>query len=266
MKKAASTATTAKPVIKYNVHPIAAMFPLLGKKEHADLVASIKAQGVTVPIIMDGDTLIDGRNRMAACEELGIKPPVEAFDKKKHGADVPGYIIAQNINRRHLTEDQRVTLVAKVRAADLSKDAAESKKAGQFGGKKSADAKAGDLFAGKDAKPPEAPKGRASAKLANEANTTVHKAKQALSVVKGGAAAADDVIAGKKKLAAAAKEARKASAPAKAPAKPLSMAENVEKKYRKLLESFAVVDYPAVRKELRKLIDAGDGIKAPAGK
>ena len=245
------TATTAKPVMKYTVHPAANFFPLLGKKEHAELVESIKTHGVTVPIIMDGSVLIDGRNRMNACEELGIKPPVEAFDSKKHGADIPGYIIAQNVSRRHLTEDQRVAIVAKIRAPKLAEESAASKKAAQFAAAKSA-------F--DSAKSPAAPKGRAAPKLAAEAKTTVHKAKQALSVSKGPLAdAMDDVIAGKKKLAAAAAEARAASKPAKQPKPAPTLAENVEKKYRKLMGSFAVVDYPAVRHELRKLLDSGDG-------
>ena len=58
------------------VHPVAALFPMLADDELAELAADIKANGLRLPIVRDkeGKTLIDGRNRLKACEIAGVKP------------------------------------------------------------------------------------------------------------------------------------------------------------------------------------------------
>jgi hypothetical protein len=58
------------------VHPVAALFPMLADDELEELAADIKANGLRFPIIRDkaGKTLIDGRNRLVACEIAGVKP------------------------------------------------------------------------------------------------------------------------------------------------------------------------------------------------
>lgn len=241
MKPKKTDTTTAAPQSAYTVHPAAALFPMLDKASHEALKESIKARGVLVPAIMQGSLLIDGRNRMFACEELGIKCPVEQFDTKKHGDDIAGFIIAQNIERRHLTEDMRVMLVAKVRALAIADEGAENQKAGQFG-------KGGAKGVAK------APKGKTVDKLAKEAKTTQHKAKQAVNVVKNDPGAAEAIIAGKKKLSDASKEAKKKAAAAKPPKAPkpaLPLAQVAVTKFVKWFEkTFAVVDYPEARKAI----------------
>ena len=60
-----------------NVHPFAEIFPLIEGAEFDALVADIKASGVREPIWIwhqDG-SVIDGRNRCRACQQLGITPP-----------------------------------------------------------------------------------------------------------------------------------------------------------------------------------------------
>jgi ParB-like chromosome segregation protein Spo0J len=58
------------------VHPVAALFPMLADDELDELAADIKARGLRFPIIRDkeGKTLIDGRNRLIACENAGVQP------------------------------------------------------------------------------------------------------------------------------------------------------------------------------------------------
>jgi ParB-like chromosome segregation protein Spo0J len=58
------------------VHPVAALFPMLADDELEELAADIKARGLRLPIIRDkeGKTLIDGRNRLVACEKAGVQP------------------------------------------------------------------------------------------------------------------------------------------------------------------------------------------------
>jgi len=94
------------------VHPAAAMFPMMSPDELADLADDIKANGLLQPIVLDADgTLIDGRNRMAACAAAGVTPRFTQLN----GHDPIEYVLASNVMRRHMTQGQRSMVVATVR-------------------------------------------------------------------------------------------------------------------------------------------------------
>lgn len=91
------------------VHPFAARFPMLSDDEIADLAADIKANGLVYPIVLDADgQLIDGRNRLRACEIAGIDPTFTTLN----GHDPVSYIWSTNIARRHLSKGQKTMLAA----------------------------------------------------------------------------------------------------------------------------------------------------------
>lgn len=93
------------------VHPVAALFPMMSDEELDDLAADIKDNGLVHPIVLDGDgVLIDGRNRQAACDRVGVEPRYEMLPE---GADPVTFILSSNINRRHLTKGQRAMALAK---------------------------------------------------------------------------------------------------------------------------------------------------------
>jgi hypothetical protein len=104
----------------YTVHPVAAMFPLLQGELYERFKGNIRANGQIEPIIVQGDVLIDGRNRLRACLDLGIKPLIEEYSPKMDACDRPidvaRYILAKNLERRDLTRDQRVMIAAQVHA------------------------------------------------------------------------------------------------------------------------------------------------------
>jgi hypothetical protein len=93
------------------VHPVADLFPMLSEGELADLAEDIKANGLNFPIVLDakGETLIDGRNRLKACELAGVKPRFERLN----GQDPRAYIISNNVKRRHLNAGQTAILLAR---------------------------------------------------------------------------------------------------------------------------------------------------------
>ena len=233
---------TTKAKQSFGVHPAAAIFPLLEKSDFKDLKADIKANGVRNPVILMGDQILDGRNRFAACEELGIECPTEQYK----GNDPVGMVISQNINRRHLTDDARVALVTKLRAKDFmaeAKDSQKSSKKGQKGGGK----------------------GEVSTRLAKEAGVSEHKGRAAAKVAKHAPEELDEVIGGKKKLAQAAKtasekKAAKDKASGKAPKakKELTLREQVERKWQRFMESFTVQQYREVRSIVRELVATAD--------
>lgn len=93
------------------IHPVAAMFPMLAADELQELADDIKANGQVFPIILDQKgTLIDGRNRLAACKLAGVEPRFELIDD---GRDPVAYILATNVSRRHLSKGQRAMAVAR---------------------------------------------------------------------------------------------------------------------------------------------------------
>jgi hypothetical protein len=88
---------------------------MLPDDELRELAEDIKANGLRHPIVLDEKgVLIDGRNRLAACNLAGVPPRFETLN----GHDPVAYIISANVNRRHLTEGQRA--IAVVRASDFS--------------------------------------------------------------------------------------------------------------------------------------------------
>jgi ParB/RepB/Spo0J family partition protein len=106
------------------VHAAAAIFPMLPEDELADLAADIKANGLIHPIVIDADgALVDGRNRIAACQIAGVEPQFTSLN----GHDPVAYILSANINRRNLTKSQRAMAVAKLLETNNSRqqDAAD---------------------------------------------------------------------------------------------------------------------------------------------
>jgi hypothetical protein len=92
-----------------NIHPLAEAFPMMTDDELADLAADIKENGQIHPIIVDEDgTLVDGRNRLRACEIAGVEPTFAPLN----GHDVAAFIVSTNIARRNLSKGQQAMALA----------------------------------------------------------------------------------------------------------------------------------------------------------
>ena len=97
----------------YKVHPAASFFPLIEGEEFDALVMSIKTVGLMNPIVLKDGMLIDGRNRLRAILELQANHSSIKILTKELEADVKSiseYIFDTNIQRRHLTPDQRAMI------------------------------------------------------------------------------------------------------------------------------------------------------------
>lgn len=86
-----------------NVHPAAAIFPMLEEAALVDLAADIAAHGLRQPIILLDGAVLDGRNRLAACQRANVEPHFVQFD----GGDPYAFTWSLNGARRDLTADQR---------------------------------------------------------------------------------------------------------------------------------------------------------------
>jgi len=230
----------AKPEIicECEIHPAASLFPLLEGTRFQSLVDSIQVHGVQNPIVCSGNVVLDGRNRLRAVEKLRndghqIELPAVQWDCGDKCMTETEWITAQNLDRRHLSEDAYATAQAALNRI-LRKEAKERQKAGQFekgksgnpDGKKQARTKRTEP-AKRDTKAEDA---RSTAgQVAANAGVSLRKAKQAVKLdqaVEAGVIPEEvqkEVIAGKKKLRDAVKQV---------PAKPKSPKKAVKKKHR----------------------------------
>ncbi len=197
----------------YIVHPAAAVFPLIEGDDFNDLCESIRTHGVQHPAVVRGNELLDGRNRMRACEALkaeGWSGSCPVVEWKEQGRNVAEWIWDTNALRRHMDDDGIAMASSAIwpliaRENEARKEAAQFKK-GQSGnpsGKKQVDTKSCPP-AKRDTKS----KHEASTvgQVAAKAGTSEHKARQAIAVQKAiesgelPAETAKDVMSGKKKL------------------------------------------------------------------
>ena len=89
------------------VHPVANMFPLLDTDELDALANDIAEQGQLHPIVIDLDgTLLDGRNRLAACKKAKVAPTFTTYE-----GDPVAYILGANLNRRDMTKGQKAMVL-----------------------------------------------------------------------------------------------------------------------------------------------------------
>jgi ParB-like chromosome segregation protein Spo0J len=95
------------------LRPVAALFPMLADDELDELAVDIKERGL--PIVLDSEGMIlDGRNRLAACEIAGVEPDFITYAD----GDPDGYALAVNINRRHLKASARHLIAEMARWAN----------------------------------------------------------------------------------------------------------------------------------------------------
>lgn len=91
-------------------HPYAEIFPLFDDADFDDLVADIKAHGLREPIWLYEGKVLDGRNRFMACKAA----KVELRFREYEGTDALAFVLSLNMQRRHLTVEQRALAAARV--------------------------------------------------------------------------------------------------------------------------------------------------------
>lgn len=95
------------------VHPVAMLFPMMKGTDFGMLVEDIDTNGLREPIVLYQGLILDGRNRLRACEVAGVPPRFVEWD----GVGSPlAFVVSRNLNRRHLNESQRAVIGAQVKA------------------------------------------------------------------------------------------------------------------------------------------------------
>jgi len=97
---------------QFEVHSAAGLFPAMRDDEFAQLKADIREHGQKMPILVYHNKIVDGRQRLRACRELGIEPVFVAIEDL--GMPVQSFVVSQNLHRRHLDDSQRAMIAARL--------------------------------------------------------------------------------------------------------------------------------------------------------
>jgi hypothetical protein len=96
----------------YDSHPAADLFPLMAETELQALADDIEQHGLQEPIILLDGLVLDGRNRLLACERTSRDPRFERWS----GTGSPTtWVLSKNLHRRHLTASQQALVVAEAK-------------------------------------------------------------------------------------------------------------------------------------------------------
>ena len=208
-------------ICECEIHPAASLFPLMEGKRFQSLVDSIAVHGVQNAIVCTGNVVLDGRNRLRAVEKLRMEgrtldlPAVQWAST--NGMTATEWVTAQNLDRRHLSEEAYVTAEAAL-SRIMRREALERQKASQFTTVKATKAaKARHAARTKTCEPQKRDIKSEHARstvgqVAAKAGVSMHKARQAAKLdkaVQDGVIPQEvqkEVIAGKKKLRDAVKE------------------------------------------------------------
>lgn len=83
---------------------------MMGDSELKELAEDITANGLIIPLVYIGDVLVDGRNRLRACEIAGVQPTRQQLPADYSEAQILDYVVSANIHRRHLSPSQKAML------------------------------------------------------------------------------------------------------------------------------------------------------------
>jgi len=224
-------------ICECEIHPAASIFPLMEGDRFQALVDSIAVHGLQNPIVCSGNVVLDGRNRLRAVEKLrneghDVELRAVQWDCGDKCMTPTEWITAQNLDRRHLSEDAYVAAQAAL-SRILRKEAKDRQKKGlNRKGRSVVDTKT-DPRQKRDTK---AKNDRSTVgQVAKKAGTSRHKAAQAVKLdqaVEAGVIPEEvqkDVIAGKKKLRDAVKQV---------PAKPKAAMKQAKTKKRSSSDVF----------------------------
>jgi hypothetical protein len=190
----------------YSVHPAASVMPAMSDKQFADLVESIAKHGLGTPVEFKDDLLVEGRHRLRAIVLLRERGTTVEVHKTAWqplpNETVAEYVRRKNLDRRHMTDKQRLQCAVELQVmADAERAAAgdtfgriapgekrnpqgrnqftpaSSKKEGETTATTPSDRRARNKA--KTAR-------SAAGRLANETGQSIHAARQALAVQKNG--------------------------------------------------------------------------------
>jgi len=286
----------------YFVHPAANEFPPMSEPEFSDLLNSIRKVGQLSPVVVEGDTILEGRHRARAVEALRadgqtIELGTVEWEPSESCTTPAEYIANVNLNRRNLTPDQRA-MIATALIPHIEREVAERQESTRIrpgerrnpGGRNQhaesgpADATTADPESDSPSAKEKNREKRAASmrgKLADRAGVSHHKSDQALTVKRHGSPDQIEAVReGKKRLSEVVREINdkrgRGAGTAGTPAKdrkpidhPFKPADDFEydclKFWKRFIEkSCGIADRPRARRVFREIFQAEEKLfKSP---
>ena len=163
----------------YPVHPAAELFPKMDAEALQALADDIREHGQREPVILYHGAVLDGRNRLRACELAGVEPRFVTVESDEVGDPIQ-FVLSLNRHRRHLTPAQVAVLIVDVSDMYAVEAAERHRQASAKGG--SAERKAGINLIPAFSPPERNPDGRALVQAAKELGGGVSSASTMSSV------------------------------------------------------------------------------------
>lgn len=96
------------------IHPAAERFPMLPDDQLAAMAEDIAANGLKMPVVLAVDGRVaDGRNRIAACQLVGVEPKFVTREDLTDDDAVEDYVLSVNVETRSLTNGQKAMFRAR---------------------------------------------------------------------------------------------------------------------------------------------------------
>jgi ParB-like chromosome segregation protein Spo0J len=90
-------------------HALASAFPGMGDEDFLGFLRDVRENGVSEPLLVWGDEVLDGRHRLLAAYQLGLPVRLEKFNGTEDEAR--SKVWSANVERRHLNTAQKGLLV-----------------------------------------------------------------------------------------------------------------------------------------------------------
>lgn len=117
---------------RFSYHPACLAFPMMAEPELQALADDIKVRGLLNPVVLFEGKVLDGRNRLAACEIAGVEPRFVEWEGEGSPTE---WVIATNLIRRQLTASQRAVVALDLLPV-LEREAKERQRRSRGRGKK----------------------------------------------------------------------------------------------------------------------------------
>jgi len=112
----------SETICGYEVHPACALLPMMPAAALTEMAEDIRRHGQRQPIHLFEGRVLDGRNRLKACELAGVEPEVREWS----GGDPVRWVLSLNFHRRHLSDDQKSVVGARAASLLMERAAAEA--------------------------------------------------------------------------------------------------------------------------------------------
>ena len=99
---------------RYQIHPAADLFPMMSHEALQQMADDIALSGLREPVWMYEGKVLDGRNRLVACDLAGVEPTFRQWQPRNPSDSPTRFVWSINGPRRHLSTSQRAAIAVRM--------------------------------------------------------------------------------------------------------------------------------------------------------